>query len=98
MVARWLIVFGRVPMFFYLLHIPLIHALAVFVSLVRTPADTAWLFTNHPMANPPAPAGYPWSLGMLYVGWAVAVVLLYPPCRWFAGLKARRREAWLSYL
>ncbi len=97
-VARWLIVFGRVPMFFYLLHIPLIHALAVLVSLVRTPADTAWLFTNHPMANPPAPAGYPWSLGMLYVGWAVAVVLLYAPCRWFAGLKARRREAWLSYL
>ena len=97
-VARWLTVFGRVPMFFYLLHIPLIHALAVLVSLVRTPADTAWLFTNHPMANPPAPAGYTWSLGMLYVGWTVAVVLLYHPCRWFAGLKARRAEAWLSYL
>lgn len=97
-VVRWLMVFGRVPMFFYLLHIPLIHALAVLVSLVRTPADTAWLFTNHPMANPPAPANYVWSFGMLYVGWVAAVVLLYRPCRWFAGLKARRTEAWLSYL
>jgi len=97
-VVGWLGVFGRVPMFFYLLHIPLIHALAVLLSLVRTPDDTAWLFTNHPMANPPAPAGYTWSLGMLYVGWTAAVGLLYPPCRWFAGLKARRTEAWLSYL
>jgi uncharacterized membrane protein len=97
-VARWLTVFGRVPMFFYLLHIPLIHALAVVVSLIRTPADTAWLFTNHPMANPHVPEGYTWSLGLLYAGWAAATVLLYPPCRWFASLKARRSEAWLSYL
>ncbi len=97
-VVRWLIVFGRVPMFFYLLHIPLIHALAVLVSLIRSPADTAWLFANHPMANPQPPPGYTWSLGMLYVGWAVAVALLYSPCRWFADVKARRKEPWLSYL
>lgn len=97
-VTRWLTVFGRVPMFFYLLHIPLAHLLAVLVSLLRTPADTGWLFANHPMANPAPPAGYTWGLGLLYLWWGVAVVLLYPPCRWFADLKARTRSRWLSYL
>jgi uncharacterized membrane protein len=96
-VVRWLTVFGRVPMFFYLLHIPLVHALAVLVSLVRTPADTAWLFANHPMANPDPPAGYTWGLGLLYFWWVAAVGILYWPCRWFAGLKARTRSAWISY-
>ena len=96
--ARWLTVFGRVPFFFYLLHIPLIHALALVVSLIRLGEVSPWLFANHPMGNPPAPEGYTWSLWQLYVVWAIAVVLLYVPCRWFADLKARRKDRWLSYL
>ncbi|HEX9754646.1 MAG TPA: heparan-alpha-glucosaminide N-acetyltransferase domain-containing protein [Gemmatimonadales bacterium] len=96
--ARWLTVFGRVPFFFYLLHIPLIHALALVVSLIRLGEMSPWLFANHPMGNPPAPEGYTWSLWQLYVVWAIAVVLLYVPCRWFADLKARRKDRWLSYL
>lgn len=97
-VAAWLSVFGRVPFFYYLLHIPLIHALAVLVSTVRSPTATWWLFTNHPMGNPPPPDGYTWSLGLLYLAWAVAVLLLYIPSRWYAGLKARRQDWWLKYL
>lgn len=96
--ARWLTVFGRVPLFFYLLHIPLIHALALLVSLAREGAVNGWLFGNHPMAVPPAPEGYTWGLGLLYLVWVVAVVLLYVPCRWFANLRARRSDRWLSYL
>lgn len=96
--ARWLTVFGRVPFFYYVLHIPLIHALAVVVSLVRLGAVSPWLFANHPMGNPPAPEGYAWSLALLYVVVAIAVVALYPACRWFAGLKARRDDWWLRYL
>ena len=57
-----------------------------------------WLFANHPMGNPPAPEGYTWSLGLLYRVWAVAIVILYFACPWFADLKARRTDAWLSYL
>jgi uncharacterized membrane protein len=97
-IARWLTVFGRVPFFFYILHIPLIHVLAIVVSLVRHGSVSPWLFANHPMGAPPAPDGYMWSLGLLYLVWAIAVVLLYFPCRWFAGVKARRSEWWLSYL
>jgi uncharacterized membrane protein len=97
-VARWVTVFGRVPFFFYVLHIPLIHALALVVSQIRTGAVSPWLFENHPMGNGPAPDGYTWSLGLLYVVWAVAIALLYFASRWFADLKARRRDWWLKYL
>jgi hypothetical protein len=80
------------------LHLPLIHALALVVSKVRTGAVNPWLFTNHPMANPPVPDGYTWSLPLLYLVWAIAILMLYPACRWFAGLKATRKDRWLSYL
>jgi len=97
-IAQWLTVFGRVPFFYYVLHIPLIHALALVVSKIRTGSVDPWLFTNHPMANPPAPEGYTWSLGLLYLVWAVAIVILYFACRWYADRKARRSDWWLKYL
>jgi uncharacterized membrane protein len=97
-VAGWVGTFGRVPFFFYVLHIPLIHGLALLVSWSRQGSVSPWLFTNHPMGNPPAPEGYTWSLGLLYLVWAVAIVILYFGCRWFADLKARRTDVWLSYL
>jgi uncharacterized membrane protein len=97
-VAGWVATFGRVPFFFYVLHIPLIHGLALLVSWSRQGSVSPWLFANHPMGNPPAPEGYTWSLGLLYLVWAVAIVILYFACGWFADLKARRTDAWLSYL
>ncbi len=97
-IMRWLSVFGRVPFFYYLLHLPLIHFLALAVSQIRLGEVSPWLFTNHPMGSPPPPEGYAWSLPLLYLMWLVAVLLLYFPCRWFAGLKARRKDEWLSYL
>lgn len=96
--ARWLTVFGRVPFFYYMLHIPLIHVLALVVSKVRLGDVSPWLFTNHPMGNPPAPAGYTWTLPLLYLVWLVAIAMLYFACRWLADLKARRKDWWLSYL
>jgi uncharacterized membrane protein len=97
-VARWITVFGRVPFFFYVLHIPLIHAIALVVSWIREGAVNPWLFANHPMGNPPPPDGYPWSLGLLYLVWVIAIIILYFPCRWFADLKARRKDRWLAYV
>ena len=96
--ARGITVFGRVPFFFYMLHIPLIHAVAVVVSKIRLGAVSPWLFTNHPMGNPPPPEGYVWSLPLLYLVWGVVILILYFACRWFADLKAKRRDWWLSYL
>jgi hypothetical protein len=96
--TRALALFGRVPFFFYLLHIPLIHALAIVVSIVRLGDVSPWLFANHPMGNPPAPPGYTWSLSLLYLVWAVAVALLYLPCRWYARVKRTGASAWLKYV
>ncbi len=70
-VASILSTFGRVPMFYYLLHIPLIHASALVVSLIRTGRIDPWLFGNHPMAPPPVPDGYRWSLPLLYLVFAI---------------------------
>src|SRR6476661_2244407 len=98
-VAGVLKIFGRVPFFYYMLHIPLIHFAAVIVSLLRTGAVAPWLFMNHPVMNPPSPPGYIWSLGLLYLVWVIVVAVLYLPCRWFAGVKQQRKDiGFLSYL
>ncbi len=97
-VARWLEVFGKVPFFYYVLHIPLIHVVAVLVSLTRTPESTGWLFANHPLMPPDVPAGYMWSLPFLYLVTTLVVVALYFPCRWYARVKARSNNELLSLL
>ena len=97
-VTRALEVFGRVPMFYYLLHIPLIHLLAIGVSLARTGSVTPWLFENHPMGMGPAPEGYQWSLWLLYLVTAIAVGILYFACRWYARVKRESTNPLLSYL
>jgi len=93
-----LTIFGRVPLFYYLLHIPLIHAMAILVTWVQFPAAVPWLCVNHPMMVPPPPAGYTWSLTQLYIVFAVAVAILYALCRWYADIKRRSGIRWLSYL
>ena len=95
--SRAIAMFGRVPFFFYVLHIPLIHALALLVSKIRLGFVSPWLFTNHPMGNPEPPDGYTWSLPLLYLVWAITIALLYFACRWFAGVKAEGRAWWLKY-
>jgi len=97
-IARQLSIFGRVPFFFYVLHIPLIHFLAILVSRIRLGFVSPWLFANHPMGNPEPPDGYTWSLPLLYLVWAIALVLLYFACRWFAQVKSRRSDWYLKYL
>lgn len=97
-VAGMLETFGRVPMFYYLLHIPLIHVLAVVVSFVRTGSVSPWLFGNHPMWPPEPPPGYRWSLTLLYAITALAVVILYFACRWYAQRKATNPRPWMKYV
>ncbi len=83
--------FGRVPLFYYVLHIPLIHLAAIAISLIRTGAVTPWLFGNHPLEPPDPPDGYRWSLPLLYLVTAVCVGLLLVACRWYAAWRQRAR-------
>ena len=92
-IATALETFGRVPLFYYVLHIPLIHLAAIAISLIRTGAVTPWLFGNHPLEPPEPPDGYRWSLTLLYLVTAVCVGLLYVACRWYAEWRRARTSA-----
>jgi uncharacterized membrane protein len=98
---RWLrpaLTIGKVPMFYYLLHIPLIHGLAVAVCYVQY-GQAHWMFESPTLGDFPItpPPGWGYSLPIVYLVWGVVVLTLYPLCRWFAGLKQRRSDNWLSY-
>ena len=99
---RPLAVIGRVPLFYYVVHFWLIHVVAsalAFVSYGRT--SLAWLFTPLPSMGGPAklfPPDFGYPLWAAYAVWIVVVLMMYPLCRWFAGLKARRNDWWLGYL
>ena len=94
--ADALATFGRVPMFYYLLHIPLIHATALLVWFLRDGAIGAERFATAPYVSiPPAER---WGLPLLYLVFAIDVAVLYFACRWFAGVKARRQDGWLRFL
>ena len=80
-------VYGRVPLFYYILHIYLIHAIALTAS---------YIFWN---GEPVGPFGHPgYALWVVYVVWAAVVAILYLPCRWFMRIKMSHRKWWLSYL
>ena len=92
--------FGQVPLFYYLLHLPLLHGLAVLFSYA-TYGSAAWLFQDLMATRGsahPLPAGYGYGLPVVYAVWLGAVILLYPLCKWFSALKKTRREAIFSYL
>jgi uncharacterized membrane protein len=93
-VADWIATFGRVPFFYYVVHIFLLHALAVLFAWV-TVGEIGFLFG--PLAGR-KPATYGMGLAGIYAVWLAVVVSLYPLCRWFAGIKRRRTEWWWSYL
>jgi len=91
--------FGRVPLFYFVLHLTLIHLLAVGLSYAQHGA-AHWLFESPDLSRYPftPPPGWGVSLPVTYALWVLVVVMLYPLCQWFAGVKARRRdEAWVSY-
>jgi uncharacterized membrane protein len=90
--------FGRVPMFYYLIHIPTIHLAAVIVSFAREGTVNPWLFANHPMMNPPPPDGYTWKLSLLYAVFLVVIAVLYAPSRWYARRKATDPAPWMRYI
>lgn len=92
--AHWVATFGRVPLFYYVVHIFLIHALALLCAW-QTVGDIGWLFGPSAAHKP---EGYGLGLAGIYAVWLAVVVLLYPVCRWFAGVKRRRTEWWWSYL
>jgi uncharacterized membrane protein len=96
--TRPIVTFGRVPFFYYLLHVPLLHLAAVVLGAVLFGAAGASFSVGKLLAPPADWVRYGFSLPVVYLAWSLAVLALYPACRWFADLKARNRSWWLSYL
>jgi uncharacterized membrane protein len=95
--ARVLVVFGRVPLVYYVLHLYLIHALAVWVGLICG-QKVAWLLYGGFFLHSP-PAGYGHNLAFIYLRWLAVVFLLYLPCKWFMNFKQQHADWWwLRYL
>jgi uncharacterized membrane protein len=96
---RVFLVFGRVPLFYYVLHFFLLHVAAVLVCLAKY-GSAHWMFESPDLGNYPfsPPPGWGFGLPVVYLAWLGVVLATYPLCRWFAALKARRRDPWLSYL
>ena len=98
--ANPLVVFGRVPLFYFLVHIFLIHGLTFPFALARY-GRAGFLFSPLPSSGGAAelyPQGFGYPLWVVYGVWILVIVLMYPVCLWFARLKERRSDWWLSYL
>ena len=96
-IRNFFVTFGRVPLFFYLLQWLTAHTISILLHwafgkptkwLFQTPID--WFAAPHP--------GIGFNLAVVYAAWIAGVLLLYPLCKWFAGVRQRRRDWWLSYL
>ncbi len=95
-----LLVFGRVPLFYFLLHFLLIHLLTIPFAYFRY-GEVAFLLHPLPSAGGNSelyPADFGYSLAVVYGVWILVVVIMYPVCLWFSGVKQRRRDWWLSYI
>ena len=90
------VTFGRVPLFFYLLQWPTAHGISILLHLAFG-KPVKWLFQT-PIDWAGAPQNIGFNLVVVYIAWIAGVLLLYPLCKWFAGVRQRRRDWWLSYL
>lgn len=92
---RWIHVFGLVPLFFYVLHLFVLHTMAWVVAVLRG-QPSQWLAWGgtFPAATP---EGYGYGLPGVYVATVGALLILYPACRAFARFKMQHRSPWLSF-
>ncbi|MEL6916085.1 MAG: heparan-alpha-glucosaminide N-acetyltransferase domain-containing protein, partial [Bacteroidota bacterium] len=93
-----LIIIGRVPMFFYIVHLYIIHALAVIAALF-TGYGFSDMVIDLWVTLQPQLQGYGFDLWVVYLIWFLVVIGLYPFCSWYNSYKSAHREKWwLSYL
>jgi uncharacterized membrane protein len=93
------LIIGKVPMFYFLLHFFIIHLLAVIICYARY-GHIHWMFESPDLAHYPItqPPGWGLTLPLVYLIWAFVVLTMYPLCRWYAAVKQRSNNPWLSYI
>ncbi len=97
--SKFISVYGRVPMFYYLLHIYLIHIIALMAAVLTGHPWTDMTSFYTWISYMPNLSGYGFGLGIVYLIWISVVLFLYPICKWYDGYKSSHRDKWwLSYL
>ena len=97
-VSNILLTFGRVPFFYFILQMFVAHLAGVILGYLAG-FDVGFWFTNYPFSDTiKAPPGFGFSLAVTYAAWLFGIIILYPICRWYGGIK-RRSGHWLfSYM
>jgi uncharacterized membrane protein len=90
-VKGYLATFGKVPFFFYILHLFVLHSLAMLIVYLRD-GHVSLDWSSY------GPQALRLSLPVVYAGWILTVASLYPFSKWFAGVKSRHKKWWLRYL
>jgi hypothetical protein len=95
-------VFGRVPLFYYVLHFYVAHLIATLLALITYGrAALGFIFLPYPSFGGAAerfPRGFGYDLWVTYLVWLTVLAICYPLCRWYSRVKARRGDWWLAYL
>jgi uncharacterized membrane protein len=94
--ARMLITYGRVPLFFYILQWIYAHSAGYLLSLIA--GKPTFIYFRLPGPGPTTPPNVGFDLWVVFAVWFVGVLLIYPLCKWYARVKERRTDWWLSYL
>lgn len=97
---RWrifqpLVLFGQVPLFFYIVHLWLIHFTAILLALPKYGLKAIIMPF---IASRLMPADYGYDYPMIYNLWIIMIILLYPLCNWFQNYKTKYPSKWLKYL
>ncbi|MEJ8841746.1 heparan-alpha-glucosaminide N-acetyltransferase domain-containing protein [Lacibacter sp. H375] len=97
--TKFISIYGRVPMFYYILHIYLLHAAALVATGLFTGFSWQIWVLKEPLWLTQTLKGYGFSLGIVYIVWIGIVLFLYPLCKWYDRYKQNHKEKWwLSYL
>jgi uncharacterized membrane protein len=94
--SRKITVFGKVPFFYYIIHVFLIHVIAWLAFFATGHSWNDLDFTHFRDGSLPYGSGHP--LWFVYAAWIAVIVILYFPCRWYAHYKATHKKWWLSYI
>lgn len=96
-ITRILATYGRVPLFYFIVHFYIIHFILLLVLLAQGIPLSQWSFAGGTFGRPPdIPTGV--NLAWVYVCWIGVVALLYYPCVWYGRMKASGKYAWMRYL
>ena len=96
-ITRFISVYGSVPLFYFVLHLLIIHSLMLAMVFMQGFSWNELVFTNFMLGRPQAASGV--SLSIIYVIWICVVLFMYPLCKWYSNFKSHHRELkWLRFL